>query len=455
MGRKNELTQITAKGREALASLLSRSREAAAVAVDRLPESREGRLTLVGAISAVVIVIIGLYVALHRPGDVSRGGTSDFSADEAALTARVVPWRLYGFDGRRTRYLPSSYVRPPFKIRWSFRAHSLMEYSPVIANGTVYGISNDGEAFAVRRDSGKAIWRRQVSDLNASSPTYSEGRLFGVSLEPGTAFALSADTGETLWKRNLPGRSESSPLVAGGMVLFGCETGQLFALDAESGRTRWTTEIGGAVKAAPALEAGTLYVAAYGGILKALDLRDGSEVWNASSQSGGLSGSGNFYATPTVAFERVYVGNTDGRMYSFERRSGHLAWSRSTGAYVYAAAVAADTPRTDPSIYFGSYDGQFYSLDAQTGEIRWQKPVGGAVSGAASLIGGTVFVSNLRKTTTVGLNAETGKRNFGFPDGAYNPAISDGRWLILTGKRRIYGLEPMDREKARAKAGGG
>lgn len=417
-----------------------------------IPESREKRLAIAGTGLVVVGVVLALYFVLHRPGDVSRGQESDFTASETRLTGEVVPWRLYGFNGARTRFLPSSYVRPPFKVRWSFRAHSLMEYSPVIADGVVYGISNDGEAFAVRRDSGKAIWRHQVSVLNASSPVYAEGRLFGVSLEPGTVFAVSAATGESLWKRDLPGRSESSPLVADGKLVFGTETGTLFALDPATGRTEWQVDIGGAVKAAPALVSGTLYVAAYGGILKAIDLRSGRIVWTASSQSGGLLASGNFYATPTVAFDRVFVGNTDGRMYSFERKSGHLAWSRSTGSYVYAAAVAADTPRTDPTIYFGSYDGQFYALDARTGETRWQRPVGGAVSGAASLIGGTVYVSNLRKTTTLGLTAATGKRVFGFPDGAYNPAVSDGRWLILTGKRRIYGLEPMDRAKARAKA---
>lgn len=452
MQGKDDLLQILGKVKTGLTGLSGGVRRSLTSLRGRIPEAREKRLALAGAVLAAVAVIVGLYIALHRPGDVSRGENSDFSADEANLTGRVVPWRLYGFDGTRTRYLPSSYVRPPFKVRWSFRAHSLMEYSPVIVNSVVYGISNDGEAFAVRRDNGKVIWRRQVSGLNASSPVYSDGKLYGVSLEPGTAFALSAETGELLWKRSLPSRSESSPLVADGRVVFGCETGQLFALDAQTGRTEWQTEVGGAIKAAPALESGTLYIAAYGGILKAIDLTDGSEIWSAGSQSGGLLGSGNFYATPTVAFDRVYVGNTDGRMYSFERRTGHLAWSRSTGAYVYAATVAADTPLTQPSIYFGSYDGQFYALDARTGEVRWQRPVGGAVSGAASLIGGTIFVSNLRKTTTLGLNAATGKRNFGFPDGAYNPAISDGRWLILTGKRRIYGLEPMDRDKALAKA---
>ena len=421
----------------------------------RIPEPKRRMVGIGAASAAVLVVLLGLFLVLHRPGDVSQGEESDFIASESRLTARVVPWRLYGFNGARTRFLPSSYVRPPFKVRWSFRAHSLMEYSPVIADGVIYGISNDGEAFAVRRDSGKAVWRRQVSILNASSPVYSDGNLYGVSLEPGSVFALSASTGKTLWKRDLPGRSESSPIVADGKLVFGTETGHLFALDPTTVRTRWRVDIGGAVKAAPALESGILYVAAYGGILKAVELQSGRVLWTAGSQSGGLLSSGNFYATPAVAFDRVFVGNTDGRMYSFERKSGHLAWSRSTGAYVYAAAVAADTPRTAPTIYFGSYDGQFYALDARTGEVRWQRPVGGAVSGAASLIGGTIYVSNLRKTTTLGLNAASGKRVFGFPDGAYNPAVSDGRWLILTGKRRIYGLEPMDREKAKAKAASG
>jgi outer membrane protein assembly factor BamB len=457
MWSKNEALQALSGLKERILSLAGKGNEALKGALSRLPDSRVKRFALFGGGVAVLLVLIALLVALQRPGDVSEGEDSDFREDEASLTARVVPWRLYGFDGTRARYLPSSYVRPPFKVRWSFRAHSLLEFSPVIADGVVYGFSNDGESFALRRDTGKAIWRRQVSSLNASSPVYSNGVLYGVSLEPGTAFALSAATGRLLWKRDLPGRSESSPLIADGKMIFGCETGQLFALEVQTGKTVWKTEVGGAIKAAPALESGTLYVAAYGGILKAVDLTDGSEIWSAGSQSGGLLGSGNFYATPAVAFDRIYVGNTDGRMYSFERRSGELAWSRSTGAYVYAAAVAADTPLTKPSVYFGSYDGEFYSLDARTGEVNWQKPVGGAVSGAASLIGGTLFVSNLRKTTTLGLNARTGKRNFGFPDGAYNPAVSDGRWLILTGKRRIYGLEPMDRDKAKAKkaAGGG
>lgn len=408
--------------------------------------SSDRRRLVVGglALAAVAFTAVAVYLVLHRPDDISRGAEADFDAGEQSV-AKADDWPLYGLDDARTRYFPSREVRPPFRVRWSFNARSLLEYSPVIVDGAIYGVSNDGEAFALSQDTGVPLWRRQVSRLNASSPTYADGRLFTVSLEPGSALALDPTSGRTLWKRSLPGRSESSPIATEGLVIFGCENGEVFALDQRTGRTVWKSQVGGAVKAAPALSKGILYVAAYGGVLKALEASDGDEVWSANSQSGGLAGAGNFYATPTVAFGRVFVGNTDGRMYSFVRRSGELAWSRSTGSYVYAAAVAADTPKTRPSVYFGSYDGRFYALDARTGSVRWSRPAGGAVSGAASLIGNTLYVANLRWTSTAGFDASSGRRKFAFPDGAYNPAITDGNWLILTGKKKIYGLEPVRR----------
>ena len=233
-------------------------------------------------------------------------------------------------------------------------------------------------------------------------------------------------------------------MIAGGKVVVGCECGSLYALAPQTGRERWSTEIGGAIKGAPALEDGILYVGAYGGTVAAVRLANGDVKWTSGSQSAGLGQTGNFYATPAVAFDRVYVGNTDGRMYSFERDTGALAWSHSTGDYVYAAVAAADTTDTSPTVYFGSYDGTFYALDARDGSERWSRRVGGGVSGAGSVIGHTVYVANLAKTRTLGLNVKNGKRVFTFRDGAYNPVISDGRLLYLTGYKQIYGLKPTD-----------
>jgi outer membrane protein assembly factor BamB len=144
------------------------------------------------------------------------------------------------------------------------------------------------------------------------------------------------------------------------------------------------------------------------------------------------------------------VGSLDSRMYSFEKDSGKLAWSKSTGDYVYAAAVAADTDETRPTIYFGSYDGTFYALDAQDGSTRWEKDVGGDISGAASLIGDIVYVAELDSTSTFGFSAKDGDEEFEFHDGTYNPVISDGKRLFLSGKERLYSLKPVIEGSAKA-----
>jgi outer membrane protein assembly factor BamB len=141
-------------------------------------------------------------------------------------------------------------------------------------------------------------------------------------------------------------------------------------------------------------------------------------------------------------------------MYSFEKETGELAWSKSTGGYVYAGAVAADTDETRPTVYFGSYDGNFYALDAQDGSTRWERDLGSSISGAASLIGDTVYVAELSDTRTFGLSAKDGDVVWQFKDGTYNPVIGDGKRLFVAGKERLYALKPTiaPKKKRGAKA---
>ena len=172
-------------------------------------------------------------------------------------------------------------------------------------------------------------------------------------------------------------------------------------------------------------------------------------------------GAGDFYGTAAVAFGRVYVGSKDGSVYSFEKESGDLAWRHAIGGEVYAGAVAADTPNSEPTVYFGVFGGStFYALDARTGDERWSADSGGSVIGAASLIGENVYVANLETTETFAFDAATGNKVWSFRDGAYNPVISDGNLIYLTGKKQIYGLKPQPaggaprRRRAREEEGG-
>ena len=143
---------------------------------------------------------------------------------------------------------------------------------------------------------------------------------------------------------------------------------------------------------------------------------NGQPIWSVGTDGAHFGfGSGQFYATPAVAFGRVYMGNTDGRVYSFGARNGSLAWATGTGAYVYAAAAVADPPRLGPTVYVGSYDGYLYAFDARSGPVRWRHYAGGRISGAAAVIDGVVYYSVLRIRRTVGLDATTGRGRVQLP----------------------------------------
>ncbi len=112
------------------------------------------------------------------------------------------------------------------------------------------------------------------------------------------------------------------------------------------------------------------------------------------------------------------------------------------GRLVYAAPAVADTPKTDPTVYVGSKDQNFYALDAKTGEVRWQQDLGGVILGAASVLGENVYVAALGPNIgTFGFNVKTGKKTFESELGEYNPVISDGAFMYLTGTSGIRAFE--------------
>lgn len=392
---------------------------------------------------------------LPDPTDVPKKGEKD------PLDAFV--WAHYGYSKDRRRYLPASpKLRPPYFRRWSVRGKILLEFSPVIGGRSLYLLKNNGALYAISKKTGRVRWKRKLGNLAASSPAYGDGVVYvtllqrGRNTRAGRVLAVRARDGKVLWDRMLPSRSESSPLLDGDRLYFGSENGTVYSLRASDGDMRWTFKAQGAVKAGLALADGKLYFGDYGGRMYALREADGSRAWTTGTRGSrfGTAG-GNFYSTPAVAYGRVYVGNTDGKVYSFASDSGKLAWSKSTGGYVYGSPAVAAVPGAQPTVYIGSYSGRFYALDAHSGHVRWSRDVGGKISGGATVIGDIVYFANLSKRTTIGLGARTGRTVFTFNRGSFNPVVSDGRDIFLTGYSSFYALRPLSargRVKAAASA---
>jgi outer membrane protein assembly factor BamB len=93
---------------------------------------------------------------------------------------------------------------------------------------------------------------------------------------------------------------------------------------------------------------------------------DGTQNWSYST-------SGNIESSPAVASDgTIYVGSWDNRLYAINP-DGSLRWFFDTGGQVYS-------PMVSPlgNIYFGSADGNLYSL-TPSGNLRWSYPTGGPV----------------------------------------------------------------------------
>lgn len=356
-------------------------------------------------------------------------------------------WPIYGFTPDRARVLDAN-IKPPFRKLWTFtKGHGLIEFQPILANGVLYYVNNGGMAFAVNAKNGRKRWQRKVASLNASSPAWSGNRVFIATLKPGSITSLNAKTGKLIWKKRLPSRAESSPIVVRNVVYFGSEDGTVYAYRTRDGRKVWTYHAGGAVKAGLAYSKGNLYFGDYSGAMTALRAKNGSKVWSTGTSGASLNRSGQFYSTPAVAFGRVYVGNTDSFVYSFVASSGQLAWRHGTGSYVYAAPAVGSLPRIGPAVLIGSYDGNFYALDAKTGGVKWTHRDGGKISGAPTVVGKVVYYSSLGNHNSTGLDVRSGKRVWGFPHGAFNPVISDGKRLYLTTNSTLFGLVPTQKKK--------
>jgi outer membrane protein assembly factor BamB len=426
------------------------------------------RRKLAGAIAAALVVIgVGAaiaYNAFKRPEDVNRGQEVVFEEEpQRKPVAKTTNWPMFGFDRQRTRSLPANKIKPPYERIWKYGANPLLEFPPIFVRldsryckpkpgprgscDRLFFVDNNGRAFALNADTGKILWKREIATKNATSPAYSKGRLFVTNLEPGQALSLDAVTGKTIWKRSLPGRSESSPMVIGNKVFFGCECGELFAVNAKNGRTKWSTQLGGEIKAAPAYQKGILFVGDYSGTMSAVRARNGEIKWQSDSLGLELNRAGPFYSTPAVAFGRVYSGNNDSRVYSFDAETGELAWTYSTGSYVYSGTAVADTKSTPPTVYVGSIDGNIYALDAQTGEARWIESAQGPVIGSLSVIGNIVYVAEFEDTTITGFKLKGGKKAFEYHTGAYMPAISDGRRLYIVGYSSIHAMDPITKKQ--------
>jgi len=394
--------------------------------------SKRARAALAALLALLAAVALVAYLyERHRTGSIYHPHARFVPQPTPTLPKRGparFAWPLYGYDKQHTRFFPApARVHPPFTQLWVHDEHALLS--------------------AIDKRTGRVIWKRKLGRLSASSPAVTYNTVYvtilssGRRRNPGRVVALDSANGHIRWQRALPSPSESSPLIDRGRIFFGSQSGRVYALNDSDGKLLWSYKAAAAVKASPTLADGVLYFGDYSGHLQAISERNGRRLWISASE-GALLGSGTFYSTAAVAYGRVFLGNTDGRIYAYDARSGRLDWAVQTGDYVYSSPAVTNAPGLGPTIYLGSYDGTFYAINARSGHVSWRFDAHGRISGSATILGRIVYFSDLGSHRTYGLGISTGRLLFEKNTGAFDPAVSDGDDVYITGDSSLFALAP-------------
>lgn len=405
--------------------------------------------------------------------------TTEEPATETRPRAEVkrIPWPMFGYDPQRTKVGVDFDHRPPYTQRWFVDTGDYIEFPPAVADNRVFVANQHGDFMSIRAGSGRVAWRKKFDRCIGSGPAVARGIVYIGIMNPvpcrqsgprstrkGFVLAVDAKTGRVRWRFDTA-VVESSPLVVGNTVYVGAWNGNVYALNARNGRVRWAYQTGEELNGSAAYWDHTIYIGGDEGHVFALNAWTGAFRWRGSSFSR-FGRREEFYATPAVAYGRVFAANADGNIYAFGAKSGKLLWAQNAGTYVYASPAIWRN-----RVLVGTYDGRFRAFNAATGAPVWTWEAPGAIHGAPTVIAGLVYFSTTNSAIatsgaqryikagrrgTYALDATNGKLVWRRPNvGQYSPVVADDQRVYLVGSTRVYALDPKRKKKRGGGAGGG
>jgi outer membrane protein assembly factor BamB len=173
---------------------------------------------------------------------------------------------------------------------------------------------------------------------------------------------------------------------------------------------------------------------------------DGHVIWTVQTHglASGFS-AGNFYSSPAVRYGRVYIGNTDNKVYSFSAATGQIAWTYTMPYWAYGSPGVADG-----RVYATSFDGTVVALGARDGHLIWRRKLRHGTLSSPTIVGKLVYVADLGPSRGAGgsmyaFDARTGRLRWRFHDGKYSGVIVAGNHLVAPGFTHLYIFRPKKR----------
>lgn len=277
--------------------------------------------------------------------------------------------------------------------RWKYSTAGPVPSTPAVAGGLVYFGSYDGKFYALDLGTGRPRWKFSTGgerrfeakglhgiqpknqtiadpfDVFLSSPVVAHGSVYFGSGD-GNLYALEAKSGELRWKFATGDVVHSSPAYAAGVVFFGGWDTFFYAVDAASGKEKWRFKSGDdpvmhnqiGFQSSPAVVDGVVYTGCRDSNVYALDATTGKERWRFNNNMSWVNSS------PAVLNGKVLFATSDSSLFHIvDASSGKPLSKQQLQAYVFGSpSVARDV------VYLGVLNGTLGARDLNTGELLWE-----------------------------------------------------------------------------------
>ncbi|HKS04086.1 MAG TPA: PQQ-binding-like beta-propeller repeat protein [Chthoniobacterales bacterium] len=200
--------------------------------------------------------------------------------------------------------------------------------SPVVANGTVYFGSGDGNVYALDSATGDLRWKFKTGDVVHASPALADGVVFFGSWDS-YFYAVDAATGKEKWRfhggedpmiHNQVG-FQSSPAVMNGTVYTGCRDSNLYALDAATGKEKWRffNDLSWVITSPAVADGKVFFATSDSSLYHVVDANTGKPILRQQ-------GKAFMFSSPTVGADVAFIGVLNGTLEARDLKTGNLLW---------------------------------------------------------------------------------------------------------------------------------
>ena len=262
--------------------------------------------------------------------------------------------------------------------RWSRsigngQGDGLYRLNPLLADGVIYAVSEEGELAAFDADSGKLRWESELEiPISGGVGKYRDSLLLGGA--DGLVMRLSAEDGSEIWRRPVTGEVLAAPQSNGEVVVAQAYDGKLMAFDYETGEKLWTFSNDVPVLTLRGTSTPIIYndfvIAGFAdGKVIAVSLDSGSVVWEArvaiAQGRSEIERIVDIDGTMAVQGAELYVASYQGRIVALEMRAGRKLWQRNVSS-VSGVSVGFG------NVYVADEDGTVSAFLRNGQSIRWQ-----------------------------------------------------------------------------------